>query len=475
MFVFTNCEDTSDPEFVGGLAQSFCAICVSAPPTESSSPTVQPSVSSSPSVPPTFGPTQSPVVTESPTSGTDTPTLVPTTESPTLTPAPDWVFEEFYSGLDPDELFGTSVAISDDGEFFIGGAPGASLDFTDEGRIDLVEIESDTTTGAEGLAEGDNFGFAVSMASTPEFSAAFGRGREILEVFDANLDIRQEIELSEFSSDTTIFQISDDGSWIVVAGDEAVDGNPPGLRVRVYGLVEGTGGTSSYEQFWQSDIDSSFGDPGQYKVDITDDGANIVVTTVGNADIDQTGSFRVYQRNDAESEYVPLGSPVESTEEDDLFGQSVGITVTNSNDLIVAVGVAGSAKVIVYIFDGTTWNQYVEINPASDFDDQSLFGYDLSMDQFGSRIIIGAPGYTDDATPDTSCDGARQVFDIAQDSAEPVGSILAGMEASEFGTSVAMSADGNTFVAGAPKDCFGDDDCPGFVYLFVFDETPDDA
>ena len=353
-----------------------------------------------------------------------------------------------------------SLSVSSDGLTLLAGAYEHSSEFNSGGRIEMIDTQFEVGIEALGQAENDAFGFSVSMSGNAETIAAIRTSDGILEIFDENFNLRQEIDAG-FVSFTSVFRVSRDGKWIVIAGDEAISFQDNVLKAKVYRLDESS---LLFEQHG-SDIEiqtaSIFG---TYMIDFTSDGSAFVVSTVGGLQFDQVGSFWVYGRGDGLDDFALLGEREISSEDDDGFGQSVGIVVMDSGDLLVAVGIPMTGKVATFIFRGGKWKSHIEIEAGPEFNPDSDFGYAIAMNQNGSRIAVGARCYAE-ASSD-GCDGAVQAYDIVGKAIFPVGSLLAGPPYSFFGEAVAMSAKGNRLVVGAPEDCI-DFDCSGSVYVFA--------
>eukprot|EP00977_Amphora_coffeiformis_P001504 scaffold294_cov221-Amphora_coffeaeformis.AAC.60 len=372
-----------------------------------------------------------------------------------------------YAGFEDGELFGVSLSLSDDGSYFLAGAYEYSEEFISGGRIELINHEDGTGIEALGQAENDAFGFAVSMSGDAETNCAIRTSDGVLEIFDGDFNLRQEIDAGLVSF-TSVFQTSRDGNWIVIAGDEIVGGSENDiagpeviLKAKVYEFQE------VYARFVQygGDIEIETVAPfGSYMIDITDDGSAFVVSTIGDMqEFNQVGSYWAFGRDDEGKGYSLLGDRMISSDRDDGFGQTVQIVVTESDDLMTAVGIPMFGRVVIFTYSGTEWDVYAEIDAGVEFNSDAEFGYAISLNENGSRLLVGARCFASESSG--GCDGAVQTFDLKNGEARPVGSILAGPEYSFFGEAVSMSADGTTFAVGAPEDCL-DLDCPGSVYLF---------
>jgi hypothetical protein len=75
-------------------------------------------------------------------------------------------------------------------------------------------------------------------------------------------------------------------------------------------------------------------------------------------------------------------------EDDWLMGSSICVDSTYA-----VVGIPGGEKAIVYEYNGTTWVEVITLTAGSLHSIGSEFGYSVSVQD--SRIIVGAPGYSD--------------------------------------------------------------------------------
>ena len=102
-----------------------------------------------------------------------------------------------------------------------------------------------------------------------------------------------------------------------------------------------------------------------------------------------------------------------------------------------------SVKARVFDFDGADWVQR-GVNITSQSGSLSGGG-DVDISADGSRVIFGNPGYNEVA-------GQIKVFEWDGSAWAQLGSDLNGTNAGDgFGTALSLSADGNTFVLGAPR------------------------
>lgn len=300
--------------------------------------------------------------------------------------------------------------------------------------------------------------FSVSMSDDANVIAALRTSTGVLDILARDMTVQQEIQPALLSS-TSVFQVSGDGNWLVIAGDEFVSDSEVLLKAKIYQFDMTT---SRFEQFGE-DIDiRSSAQSSTYSIDMANDGSVVVVGST-----DTFGSFWVFERDG--NGYSPLGDRIDSEVEDDGFGQSVEIAVTDADDLIVAVGIPFDGRVAVFVFNGITWVVDVEIEADAVYNFDSDFGYDVSLNQNGSLLLVGARCFvvgSENGGSDDGCDGAAQVFQLSRGNAASLGGIIAGPAFSFFGEAVAFSADGSSFAVGAPEDCVEADVCPGAVYFF---------
>jgi len=128
------------------------------------------------------------------------------------------------------------------------------------------------------------------------------------------------------------------------------------------------------------------------------------------------------------------------------FGISVAMSADGDTVLIGGYGekeYEGAAW--IYVRRGSTWTEQAEI-VGSDEEYNSRFGRSVALSADGNTALVGGIG-------DNSYQGAAWVFERSDSSWTQDGPKLTGTTAfSEFGNSVALSADGATAVVGAPAE-----------------------
>jgi len=158
-----------------------------------------------------------------------------------------------------------------------------------------------------------------------------------------------------------------------------------------------------------------------------------------------SGSVQVYDYTDGNS-YQPRGPAINGTELGDTFGWSVSL----SNDgEVLAVGAPKSnmiGYVKVFKYDGTKYNEVINIvSPISTFAGD-LFGYSISLSGDGKSLAIGMP-LRKDAGGLVYLYGIDAETGIITSFPEYEAFYGDGVAVSELGYSVSISDDGNVLAA----------------------------
>jgi hypothetical protein len=151
------------------------------------------------------------------------------------------------------------------------------------------------------------------------------------------------------------------------------------------------------------------------------------------------------------------------------FGASVAISY-DGNTIAVGSPYNGTAPYYndgsVYVFtrSGSTWTDQAFI-VASDRETNDVFGSSVAISQDGNTLLIGATGET--TSPNTS-NGAAYVFVRSGSTWTEQQKLLASVPGTydSFGTTVTISSDGNTAAIGAPTKDKAVNDDTGAVYMF---------
>jgi hypothetical protein len=129
----------------------------------------------------------------------------------------------------------------------------------------------------------------------------------------------------------------------------------------------------------------------------------------------------------------------------DLFGESTATSATGAVTVVGAPEHHSSGAAYVFTRSGTTFSQSAELFPGNPLADEQ-FGQTVAISGNGQTLVAAAPGA---AGPGVSDQGAAYVFSDASGSWTQIAELTA-RGTSELGTSLAISSDGSTIVAGAP-------------------------
>ncbi|MGO9753908.1 MAG: choice-of-anchor D domain-containing protein [Solirubrobacteraceae bacterium] len=153
--------------------------------------------------------------------------------------------------------------------------------------------------------------------------------------------------------------------------------------------------------------------------------------------------------------------PNDETGDGSEFGSSVALSADGSTALIggpydgpcdgcgygATVGTAW-----VYTRSGVSWSEQQKLVPSDETGDGSEFGSSVALSADGSTALIGGPGDGQIVDEDIGPAGAAWVYTRSGASWSEQQNLGPGDDSSQFGSSVALSADGSTALIGAPND-----------------------
>jgi hypothetical protein len=189
---------------------------------------------------------------------------------------------------------------------------------------------------------------------------------------------------------------------------------------------------------------------------LSGDGSTALVGAPGDAGL--AGSVWVFVR--AGSTWSQQGPPLSvaepSSEEGCVrevaecrFGSSVALSADGNTALIGAPRVNGQAgRAFVFMRSGSTWSLAQELAGGAEEKGKGRFGRSVALSAAGDTALVGSP-------TDQGDRGSVWVFTRTGSTFSQQGPKLAGGEEEGegyLGRSVAMSADGNTALVGAPGD-----------------------
>lgn len=254
--------------------------------------------------------------------------------------------------------------------------------------------------------------------------------------------------------------MSDDGNTLIIGASRNDDAFTNAGQARVY---DWNAGSEQWEQRGDVLNGESGGALAGHAVALSGDGNTAVVGEFGD---DQA---RVYAWNSGTGAWEQKGLDLESVRSLERFGFSVDLS-SDGDTVIVGSRENSSGEpghVRVYDFVGGAWLQR-----GSDVEGESVtdqFGYSVALSADGNTFIAGAI-HNDDVAESA---GHARIYDWDDTSNTWVqrGLDLDGdAEDDQFGSSVGMSADGNTVIIGAP---FNNDNGSnaGLARVYVWNES----
>lgn len=196
-------------------------------------------------------------------------------------------------------------------------------------------------------------------------------------------------------------------------------------------------------------VDDRFG----RSVALSADGNVLAVGTQDweGANNDQGGVY-IYDRSG--STWVQRGSVLTASDAaaNDAFGRSVALSADGNTLAVGALlwegGASDQGGVYVYDRSGSSWVQRGSVLEASDAEANDWFGGSISLSADGNVLAVGSLLWEGG----TSDQGGVYVYDRSGSAWTQRGSVLGASDAAsndQFGTSVALSADGNVLAVGA--------------------------
>lgn len=205
---------------------------------------------------------------------------------------------------------------------------------------------------------------------------------------------------------------------------------------------------ASWTQLGQDIEGQAVGDESGTAVAVSADGNTVVIgSPESNANGGSSGSANVYRLNG--NTWNQLGQAINGENPFDDFGESVAIAANGNTVIIGAPGNddagSGAGHARVYRLTGNTWNQLGTDIDGEASNDRS--GDAVAMSANGNTVVIGAP--LNDGNGNLS--GHARVYQLNGNTWNQLGADIDGEDAVDFaGDSVAMSNNGNTIILGAP-------------------------
>lgn len=379
--------------------------------------------------------------------------------------SPSRVYSQYVQLLGNDiaagDLFGSSVAISNNGFYIVAGAPstlGSGGDRYGQAYVFFkntnVWAQQAKLVSTESSLD-DEFGCSVAISDDGKYIAVGARGMAKVYIFSRDgTTWTQEAIIANPSGGTSLFgdaiSFNSDATYLAV-GDQANDTSAANAgRVFVYTR---SGTTWTLQQAFTG-TPVTAGDSVGWSVKLNADATYLFAGSPGDTPLGtQSGSGYIFTRSGTTwsqqqkisptfvSGYSYVGA---------VFGRSCDM---NKNGNVLIVGSPGLESnfgdlrvgaFYVYTRSGTTWTQQLVIR-GPDLTVEPGFGTAVAMDQFGSILISGSPNDTATTGKATVYQGNNAIYNFLQTLIPTSTSTI-----EHFGESIAADADAQILVIGAP-------------------------
>jgi hypothetical protein len=381
-----------------------------------------------------------------------------------------------FVGLAADESEGSALSFAANGNTFATTSVNVGSTQNLQGRVRVF-----TKSGANwvqkgnsltGAAAGDYFGRSVALDSTgntiaigaPYNTAGFGNFSYAGQVRVFNWVSGAWVQkgatlIADSAGDNFGFSvsISYDGNTVAIGSPFRQDRG----RVKVFRWVSGAwvqlgnhvNGTNLFDLFGTT-------------VSLDRTGTILAIGATGNdAGGSEAGQVKIFELVD--TTWIQRGSNINGSVSD-YSGTSLNLSADGKRIAIGApqdfmLGGFGGAK--VYAWNNTTWIQLGASLTSPNFFD--FYGETVSLSGDGNKLAVGARGIVAGNE-----NGLVEVYEWSGIAWQIIGDTLKGDSASdEFGTTVALSYDGNALLVGAPKARISPSRS-GLTRLYEYKEIP---
>lgn len=286
--------------------------------------------------------------------------------------------------------FGSSVAITGDGDAVAIGAPDATVNSTAVGFA-VVHTWNGTDWGqqgdyvAKGRSTNDKCGYSVDISTNGTTVAVGAPG---MSVFDNSTE-----------GITRVYELSAGGAWVKKGMDLVGEGSSDESGYSV-SLSKGSGNRVAIG----APFNYNFGDTSE-------------------STMSDSGHVRVFEYG-SDSVWIPLGSPITGTDAKGLFGSSVSLS-DDGNRLAIGAPEAETNATrldegMLYVYDlsdtDSNWSLHGEPVPGQSTQDE--FGIAVSLSGDGTHVVGGARMHDYNNTDGTDVDllnqndGQARVFQL---------------------------------------------------------------
>jgi hypothetical protein len=387
------------------------------------------------------------------------------TASRTVTVLTSWSEQQKIqaSDIQGGDNFGWSVAISEDGNTAVVGAPyedtaGSAYIFTWSGttwtqqqKIQASDIQGNSYFGGSVAISGDgntaivgaqyeDTGESTNTGAAYIFTRSGGTWTE-----QAKIQASDKQQGDQFGASVAI---SGDGNTAIVG---AVYEDPGGTTNAGAAYIFTWSGTSWSEQQKIQASDKQQGDQFGYSVSISGDGNTAIVgawfedAVVGINTLLLSGAAYIFTRSNSN---WTQQQKIQASDKQaaDRFGISVAISENGNTAIVGAENEDTTGSAYIFTWSGTNWSEQQKIQ-ASDKQASDQFGYSVSISGDGNTAIVGA--WLEDTGGGDA--GAAYIFTRSNSNWTQQQKIQASdkQAADRFGNSVAISENGNTAIVGA--------------------------
>ncbi|MFO0546856.1 MAG: hypothetical protein U0271_00645 [Polyangiaceae bacterium] len=357
------------------------------------------------------------------------------------------------------DKFGTGLALSATGQVALVGAPNDDTSLAASGgSTHAYNRIGNTWVKVAEIDAAYQSGTSVVLADPSGYAAIGADSASHVKVLDSTFSIVYEAYCVSQTPGPRVPALSGDGNYLMVG-------------------ARNTGSVCTFSQsggVWSSTgtipAPPNTGAFGQ-TLAMADDGSRAIIGAPSVGLGLSSVNFYVRVGNTWQSEQqIPCQSTVWN------FGWSVDMS---AGGLVAAVGspfetvngVNLAGRVRLFKRTGGVWSEVAAINGIATSGD--YFGYSVALSADGKRLLVGMPG---DDQPGLANTGSVRVYDEVSGTWTPVGVLQSSNPGADdsFGASVAISADGQTALVGAPQDDTVDRDT-GSATLFQLSKSLGDA
>ncbi|MEC8627879.1 MAG: hypothetical protein VXY37_05725, partial [Bacteroidota bacterium] len=377
-------------------------------------------------------------------------------------------------GLDIDgeaagDLSGCSVSLSSDGNRLAIGAIGHDGNGSNAGHVRVYEWSG---TGwaqlgfedIDGEVAGDRSGYSISLSSDGSRMAIGavdndGNGSSAGHVrvyewddlafdwFQLGLDIDGE-DVDDQSGYSV--SLSSDGNRLAI-GAPLNNGNGSNAgHVRVYEW-DGIGWVQLGLDIDGEDADDVSG----YSVSLSSDGNRLAIGAIAFYAGGDAGDVRVFDWDSVSLSWVQLGLAIDGEGGGDGSGNSVSLS-SDGNRLAIGAPLNngnGSNAGHVRVYELDSFTGFLTLNDTLYGNPGDHFGGSVAIDADGNRLAVGSPKWSDGVQDSV---GRVDYYSRSVDVWNSSGSgVTAGRGLSEFGSDIALNAQGDRLVVGSYLDDLG--------------------